>query len=74
LFNDSILYNIAYGGIDGDTNIKDIIDNPLKSDELIRKIIPAAKRAQIHEFCMMMTKGYYEVVGERGLRLSGGEK
>jgi ATP-binding cassette subfamily B protein len=41
---------------------------------LIRKIIPAAKRASIHDFIMKKNKGYYEIVGERGLKLSGGEK
>ena len=43
-------------------------------DELIQKIIPAAKRASIHNFIMQKNMGYYEVVGERGLKLSGGEK
>ena len=37
-------------------------------------IIPAAKRAQIHEFIMEKQNGYWETVGERGLKLSGGEK
>ncbi len=41
---------------------------------MIRKIIPAAKRASIHDFIMKKNKGYYEMVGERGLKLSGGEK
>ena len=74
LFNDSIAYNIAYGAIDGPTNIKDIIDDPNRQEELIRKIIPSAKRAQIHKFVMELTQGYHELVGERGLKLSGGEK
>lgn len=54
------MYNIAYGGIDGDNIIKDIIDDPTKSEDLIRRIIPSAKRAQIHKFVMELTKGYYE--------------
>jgi len=38
-------------------------------------IIPAAKRAhKIHEFIMEQQNGYWETVGERGLKLSGGEK
>lgn len=73
LFNDTILYNIAYGGIQ-DANIAEMIDDPSKSDELIRKIMPSSKRAQIHPFIMDRNKGYFEMVGERGLKLSGGEK
>ena len=73
LFNDTILYNIAYGGLK-DEEIKEMIDDPSAQDDLIRKIIPASKRAQIHKFVMERNKGYYEQVGERGLKLSGGEK
>lgn len=73
LFNDTILYNIAYGGI-RDPKIAEIIDEPTKQEELIRKVIPASKRASIHKFIMEKQKGYYELVGERGLKLSGGEK
>lgn len=50
LFNDNILYNIAYGGIDNDMDIKNWIDDPSKSEQLIRKIVPSAKRSQIHKF------------------------
>ena len=73
LFNDTVMYNIAYGGI-RDTGIKEIIDDKSKGEELIRKIVPAAKRASIHKFIMMKNMGYWEMVGERGLKLSGGEK
>jgi len=41
---------------------------------LIDIIVPAAKRASIHEFIMEKGMGYWELVGERGLKLSGGEK
>jgi len=58
LFNDSILYNIAYG-------------NPLASHE---EIVQAAKAASIHDFIMGLPEGYQTQVGERGLKLSGGEK
>lgn len=58
LFNDSIYYNIAYG-------------RPGASHE---EIIQAAKRAHIHEFVVSLPKGYDTTVGERGLKLSGGEK
>jgi len=58
LFNDSILHNIAYA------NIK-------ASQE---DIINAAKVANIHDFIASLPKGYDTVVGERGLKLSGGEK
>ena len=58
LFNDTILYNIAYGR-DG------------ASEE---EIIEAAKAAQIHDFISALPDGYDTMVGERGLKLSGGEK
>jgi len=58
LFNDSILYNIAYG-------------KPGASDDDIRA---AAKAASIHDFIMSLPDGYATTVGERGLKLSGGEK
>lgn len=58
LFNDTIRYNIAYGR-DGATE---------------EEIIEAAKAAQIHDFVMRLPDGYDTQVGERGLKLSGGEK
>jgi len=58
LFNDSIYYNIAYGK-PGAT--KDEIEN-------------AARLAQIHDFITRLPQGYKTKVGERGLKLSGGEK
>ena len=58
LFNDTIGYNIAYG-------------NPDCSQE---DIVQAAKAAQIHDFIMSLPAGYNTSVGERGLKLSGGEK
>jgi hypothetical protein len=45
------MYNIAYGGI-REKDISDIIDDKEKSDQLIKRIVPAAKRAQIHPFIM----------------------
>jgi len=58
LFNDTIYYNIAYG-----------------RDEATRaQIEQAAKAAQIHDFVQSLPKGYDTMVGERGLKLSGGEK
>ena len=58
LFNDSIEYNIAYG-------------RPGASrDEVVR----AARLAQIHDFVARLPEGYQTPVGERGLKLSGGEK
>ncbi len=58
LFNDTIYYNIAYG-------------NPNASrDEVIR----AAQSAHIHQFIESLPQGYDSMVGERGLKLSGGEK
>ena len=58
LFNDTIYYNIAYG-----------IDNA--SQAAVEK---AAKAAQIHDFILSLPEGYETTVGERGLKLSGGEK
>ena len=58
LFNDSILHNISYA-------------NPEASKE---NIIKAAQVANIHDFIESLPKGYETVVGERGLKLSGGEK
>ena len=58
LFNDSIYYNIAYG----------------RPDASEAEIIAAAKAAKIHDFVMSLPKGYDTSVGERGLKLSGGEK
>jgi len=58
LFNDSIYYNIAYG-------------YPDASHE---QVIKAAKHAHIHEFIETLPDGYDTQVGERGLKLSGGEK
>lgn len=58
LFNDTIRYNIAYGR-DG------------ASDD---EIVEAAKAAQIHSFIESLPEGYDTQVGERGLKLSGGEK
>ncbi|MFL9927019.1 ABC transporter ATP-binding protein/permease [Herbaspirillum lusitanum] len=58
LFNDSIEYNIAYG-------------KPGSSKE---QIVAAAKAAYIHDFIESLPDGYATAVGERGLKLSGGEK
>jgi ATP-binding cassette, subfamily B, heavy metal transporter len=58
LFNDTIRYNIRYG-------------RPNATDE---EVEAAAKLAQIHKFVMSLPKGYDAMVGERGLKLSGGEK
>jgi len=58
LFNDSITYNIAYGRPGAST----------------AEIEQAARMAHIHEFILAMPDGYETKVGERGLKLSGGEK
>jgi ABC-type multidrug transport system fused ATPase/permease subunit len=73
LFNDTILYNIGYGGV-RDPHIKQMLDSKDREDELIEFITPTAIRAQIHDFVIAKGKGYRELVGERGLKLSGGEK
>ena len=58
LFNDTIYYNIAYG-------------RPGASPS---EIEDAARHARIHDFIMASPDGYQTMVGERGLKLSGGEK
>ena len=58
LFNDTIYYNIAYGR-----------DHATRAE-----VEQAAKDAQIHDFIMLLPEGYQTQVGERGLKLSGGEK
>ena len=58
LFNDTIYYNIAYGN----------------TDSTKEEIISAAQNADIHDFITTLPDGYKTIVGERGLKLSGGEK
>ncbi len=58
LFNDTIAYNIAYG----------------RPDASQEEIIAAARAAYIHDFIESLPDGYNTMVGERGLKLSGGEK
>ncbi len=58
LFNDTIYYNIAYG--DSNASQEDVVN--------------AAKAAEIHQFVSNLPEGYNTIVGERGLKLSGGEK
>jgi ATP-binding cassette subfamily B protein len=58
LFNDSIYYNVAYA-------------RPDASREDVER---AARLASIHDFIASLPQGYDTVVGERGLKLSGGEK
>jgi ABC-type transport system involved in Fe-S cluster assembly fused permease/ATPase subunit len=58
LFNDTIEYNIRYG----------------KPDATHAEVREAARLAQIHDFIMTLPHGYDSLVGERGLKLSGGEK
>ncbi|MBO7612086.1 MAG: ABC transporter ATP-binding protein [Elusimicrobia bacterium] len=58
LFNDTIRYNIAYGKLDA-------------TDE---EIEAAAKAANAHKFISKMPEGYSTLIGERGMKLSGGEK
>jgi ATP-binding cassette subfamily B protein len=58
LFNDTIYYNIAYG----------------RPEATRAEIEAAARAARIHDFIVTLPKGYDTAVGERGLKLSGGEK
>jgi ABC-type transport system involved in Fe-S cluster assembly fused permease/ATPase subunit len=58
LFNDTIYYNIAYGN----------------TEATKEEVISAAQNADIHDFISTLPDGYETIVGERGLKLSGGEK
>jgi len=58
LFNDSIEYNIRYG----------------RPDATREEVEAAARAARIHDFIVSLPQGYATSVGERGLKLSGGEK
>jgi len=58
LFNDTLYYNIAYG----------------QAGAAPSEVEEAARRAQLHPFVMGQPDGYQTMVGERGLKLSGGEK
>ncbi|UXH77339.1 ABCB family ABC transporter ATP-binding protein/permease [Roseateles amylovorans] len=58
LFNDTIAYNIAYG----------------RPEASMAEIEAAARSAHVHEFIQSLPQGYQTMVGERGLKLSGGEK
>ena len=58
LFNDTIFYNIKYG----------------RADATDAEVIAAAKMAQMDDFVRALPDGYDTMVGERGLKLSGGEK
>jgi ATP-binding cassette subfamily B protein len=58
LFNDTIEYNIAYGRVGAGHE----------------EVVAAAKAASIHDFVSALPEGYATLVGERGLKLSGGEK
>jgi ATP-binding cassette subfamily B protein len=58
LFNDTVFYNIAYG----------------RPEASRKEIVEAAKAAKIHDFISSLPDGYDTTVGERGLKLSGGEK
>ena len=58
LFNDTLRYNIAYG----------------RADATEAEIVAAAKAAKIHDFILSLPEGFDTTVGERGLKLSGGEK
>ncbi|EMR13632.1 ABC transporter-like protein [Methylophaga lonarensis MPL] len=58
LFNDTLFHNIHYG-------------NPQASEQ---QVYAAARQAQLHRFIEQLPQGYQTLVGERGLKLSGGEK
>jgi len=73
LFNDTIKYNLAYGGVN-DPAFKQLIEDENRQEELIQRLKVVAQKAQILDFIESKEMGFEEVVGERGLKLSGGEK
>lgn len=76
LFNDTIKYNIAYGGVK-DPAFKAKLENEtnvIEEREIMKEIIQVSQKAKIHGFVVNKPNQYYEKVGERGLKLSGGEK
>ncbi|MCB4790749.1 MAG: ABC transporter ATP-binding protein/permease [Elusimicrobia bacterium] len=58
LFNETVNFNIAYG----------------KKEAAFEEIVSAAKAANAHKFIEQLSQGYNSMIGERGVRLSGGEK
>ena len=58
LFNDTIGYNMHYGNLNASWD----------------EVLEASKRAQLHDIISKLPNGYDTIVGERGLKLSGGEK
>ena len=58
LFNDSIGYNLHYGNLDAPWD----------------EVVEASKKARLHDMIMRLPDGYNTIVGERGLKMSGGEK
>ena len=57
LFHESILFNIRYG----------------KAEATLEEVMEATKQANAHDFIEAMPKGYHTIVGERGVKLSGGQ-
>ncbi|BGP26050.1 vacuolar ABC heavy metal transporter Hmt1 [Rhodotorula toruloides] len=69
LFNSSVRMNIAYGGINR------LDEKGMGGEDLtMEKVIDAAKAAAMHDRIMSFPQQYETLVGERGMRLSGGEK
>lgn len=58
LFNDTVLNNITYG----------------KKDVIMEDVIKTAQEAYAHDFIVKMPEGYHTVIGEKGVKMSGGEK
>lgn len=58
LFNDSIGYNIHYGNLEASWE----------------EVLDASRKAHLHDIIMRLPNGYNTIVGERGLKMSGGEK
>lgn len=76
LFNDTIKYNIAYGAVKDEGFKRRLNDesNKAAEREVMKDIVDVSQKARIHGFVKDKPSEYYEKVGERGLKLSGGEK
>ena len=85
LFNDTIFYNILYGHLDASQEEVYQVEKAPKPlcSRLVRTLdikkpstagCQAARQAAVHDQVLAMPDGYQTIVGERGLKLSGGEK
>ena len=77
LFADTIFNNIAYGVqptlLGDDFDLPQVVQTAAEQAQLIARVEDCAKAANAHEFISTFQDGYQTVVGERGVKLSGGQ-